>query len=195
MVRRRILRPEEEALWQTVAQTARRLKDGPAGVPASARPAPPAKTPPDAPDPAVSVTPFRVGERAAARDRGTTLPDPAAPPLRMDAKAFARMSRGKLAPTARIDLHGLTLAEAHPALIGFVLRAQAAGHRLVLVITGKGRPGADDGPIPRRPGVLRQQVPLWLRQPPLGPMVQQVAEAHPRHGGAGALYLYLRRPG
>ena len=113
----------------------------------------------------------------------------------MDAKAFARMSRGKLAPTARIDLHGLTLAEAHPALIGFVLRAQAAGHRLVLVITGKGRPGADDGPIPRRPGVLRQQVPLWLRQPPLGPMIQQVAEAHPRHGGAGAIYLYLRRPG
>jgi DNA-nicking Smr family endonuclease len=113
----------------------------------------------------------------------------------MDAKAFSRMSKGKLAPEARIDLHGMTLAEAHPALTGFVLRAQAAGCRLVLVITGKGRPGSDDGPIPRRPGVLRHQVPLWLRQAPLGAVVQQVAEAHVRHGGGGALYVYLRRPG
>ena len=57
----------------------------------------------------------------------------------MDAKAFARMSRGKLSPEARIDLHGMTLAEAHPELIGFILNAQAQGLRLVLVITGKGK--------------------------------------------------------
>ena len=64
---------------------------------------------------------------------------------------------------------------------------------LVLVITGKGRPGQDEGPAPLRQGVLRRQVPVWLAQPPLGPLVLQVAEAHVRHGGAGARYVYLRR--
>jgi DNA-nicking Smr family endonuclease len=118
----------------------------------------------------------------------------AAAPLRMDAKAFARMSRGKLLPEARIDLHGLTLAEAHPELIGFVLNAYSRGHRLVLVITGKGRKGRDDDPVPQRTGALKHQVPMWLHQPPLGPVVLQVAEAHLRHGGAGAYYVYLRRP-
>ena len=63
----------------------------------------------------------------------------------------------------------------------------------MLVITGKGRGGEDHGPIPRRQGVLRHQVPLWLRQPPLGSVVLQVAVAHLRHGGEGAYYVYLRR--
>jgi DNA-nicking Smr family endonuclease len=96
-------------------------------------------------------------------------------------------------PEARIDLHGMTLAEAHPELIRFVLNAHADAMRLVLVITGKGKDRDDGGPIPRRMGALRHQVPQWLRLLPLGPVVQQVAEAHARHGGHGALYVYLRR--
>lgn len=188
MSRRRHLRPEEEELWQAVARTAKPLKPAKARV--LAEPKPVLTPPPESPAP---LPTFRLGEHAHGRDTGISLPAPA--PLRMDAKAFSRMTKGKLTPEARIDLHGMTLAEAHPALIGFILRAQAAGCRLVLVITGKGRPGPDDGPIPRRPGVLRHQVPLWLRQAPLGAVVQQVAEAHVRHGGGGALYVYLRRPG
>lgn len=187
MSRRRHLRPEEEELWQAVARTAKPLKPVKARVVAEPKPA---HTPP--PERPAPLPTFRLGERAHGRDTGISVP--AATPLRMDAKAFSRMTKGKLAPEARIDLHGMTLAEAHPALIGFVLRAQAAGCRLVLIITGKGRLGSDDGPIPRRPGVLRHQVPLWLRQAPLGAVVQQVAEAHLRHGGGGALYVYLRRP-
>lgn len=114
-------------------------------------------------------------------------------PLRMDRKAFTRMNRGKLAPEARIDLHGLTLSAAHPELIRFILQSQAQGLRLVLVITGKGRSGPDDGPIPQRPGVLKHQVPHWLATPPLAGAVLQVTEAHRRHGGSGAYYVYLRR--
>lgn len=190
MSRRRSLRPEEEELWQAVARTAKPLKPAKARVVTEPKPT---LTP--APERPAPVPTFRLGERAHGRDTGISMPAaPSAPPLRMDAKAFSRMTKGKLAPEARIDLHGMTLAEAHPALTGFVLSAQAAGCRLVLVITGKGRPGSDDGPIPRRPGVLRHQVPLWLRQAPLGAVVQQVAEAHLRHGGGGALYVYLRRP-
>jgi DNA-nicking Smr family endonuclease len=114
-------------------------------------------------------------------------------PLQMDAKAFGKMTRGKLLPEARIDLHGMTLSEAHPELIRFILNAHADGLRLVLVITGKGKRGDDTGPIPQRMGVLRHQVPIWLRQAPLGPTILQVAEAHLKHGGAGAYYVYLRR--
>jgi DNA-nicking Smr family endonuclease len=87
----------------------------------------------------------------------------------------------------------MTLAQAHSALTGFLMGAHARGNRLVLVITGKGRRGEDEGPIPLRPGLLKHQVPVWLRSAPLGPVVLQVAEAHVSHGGAGAYYVYLRR--
>jgi len=99
----------------------------------------------------------------------------------MDARTHTRMTKGKLAPEARVDLHGLTLAE----------NAQSAGLRLVLVITGKGRMMHE--PVPRPIGALRHQVPHWLRLPPLSQAVQQVAEAHLKHGGTGAFYVYLRR--
>ena len=111
----------------------------------------------------------------------------------MDQKAYGKLKRGKLKPEARIDLHGMTLAEAQPALIGFILRAQGQGKRLVLVITGKGKAASDDGPIPVRRGVLRHAVPEWLRSAPLAQNVLQISEAHAKHGGGGAFYVYLRR--
>jgi DNA-nicking Smr family endonuclease len=118
----------------------------------------------------------------------------ASAPLRMDAKAHRRLTRGKLAPEDRLDLHGLTLAQAQPRLARFVIGAQASGLRLVLVITGKGRDDDGRGPIPQRAGALRHEVPLWLSRPPLAPLVQQVVPAHARHGGGGAYYVWLRRP-
>jgi DNA-nicking Smr family endonuclease len=197
MARRRALRPDEEELWQTVARSTNPLH-GP-GFSARSDPTPlqaPALTEPmRAPPPTIPL--FSLGEKvktSTAHRLAPTLRDGlAAAPLRMDAKAFGKMTRGKLAPAARIDLHGLTLAEAHPELIRFVLNAQSAGLRLVLVITGKGKRGDDTGPIPQRMGALRHQVPQWLRLPPLGQAVLQVAEAHLKHGGSGAYYVYLRR--
>ncbi len=113
--------------------------------------------------------------------------------LRMDKKSFARMKRGKLAPERRIDLHGMTMERAHPALLRFVLRAHSRGLRLVLVITGKGKTKEDDGPIPVRRGVLKHNVPQWLSMPPLSAVVLQVTQAHISHGGGGAYYVYLKR--
>ncbi len=193
MARRRHLSPEEADLWRSVARTARPLHNQPLHLP----------DPPAAPEPPPlaharpRLSPFTLGEKHRAperRDLAATLPqllDQA--PLRMDAGTHARMTRGKLQPEARIDLHGMTLAEAHPELIRFILNAHSAGLRLVLVITGKGKRREDTGPIPQRVGALRHQVPHWLHLPPLGPVVLQVSEAHLKHGGSGAYYVYLRR--
>lgn len=115
-------------------------------------------------------------------------------PLNMDRKAFGKLKRGKLAPEARIDLHGMTVDRAHGALQGFIFRAHGQGKRLVLVITGKGKRSDEDGPMPVRQGVLRHNVPHWLSIPPLSGLVMQVTNAHNRHGGGGAYYVYLRRP-
>jgi DNA-nicking Smr family endonuclease len=114
-------------------------------------------------------------------------------PVAMDRKRFVKMKRGRLAPEARIDLHGLTIAQAHPTLTRFILESVADGRRLVLVITGKGKTKPDHGPIPERHGALRHQVPHWLHSAPLKPHVLQIAEAHVKHGGHGAYYVYLRR--
>lgn len=92
-----------------------------------------------------------------------------------------------------MDLHGMTLSQAQPELVNFVLRSHQAGLRLVLVITGKGEGPGERGPIPYQRGILRRQVPHWLTQAPLGPLILDVVPAAPRHGGNGALYVYLRR--
>jgi DNA-nicking Smr family endonuclease len=111
----------------------------------------------------------------------------------MDAKTFKKMKAGKKDWDAKLDLHGLTLAQAQPRLTRFVLGAYEDGARLLLVVTGKGRDRDAPGPMPARRGALRHQVPAWLRMPPLAPVVLQVAQAHRSHGGEGAYYVYLRR--
>jgi DNA-nicking Smr family endonuclease len=196
MPRRRSLSPEEQDLWRAFTRTARPLHHLPQRPTPLAEPAT-TPTPPPLTHAKPRMTPFLLGERHQKPERlslSPSLPQSLAEaPLRMDAGTHARMQRGKLAPEARIDLHGLTLAEAHPDLVHFILNAHAAGLRLVLVITGKGKLREDHGPIPQRIGALRHQVPQWLRLPPLGPVVLQVTEAHRKHGGSGAYYVYLRR--
>jgi DNA-nicking Smr family endonuclease len=193
MARRRHLTPEEADLWRSVARTARPIHSQKLHLPD----APPPSDPPPMAHAKPRLSPFLLGEKHRTpekRDVAPSLPDLLGQaPLRMDAGTHARMTRGKLQPEARIDLHGMTLAEAHPELIRFILNAHSAGLRLVLVITGKGKRRDDTGPIPQRMGALRHQVPYWLHQPPLGPAVLQVTEAHLKHGGGGAYYVYLRR--
>ncbi|WP_071794998.1 Smr/MutS family protein [Natronohydrobacter thiooxidans] len=193
--KRRDLSPEDRELWGRVVQTARPLKSAPLALPvAAATPAPPkpAMVPP--PGRAPLVLRPEGGKGSVRHDLAQPLSEALAQvPVQMDKRRFQRLSRGKLDPEARIDLHGMTLAQAHGALNGFILRAHAAGLRLVLVITGKGKTVADDGPIPRRQGALKHDVPQWLRMAPLGPVVLEIREAHIKHGGAGAYYVYLRR--
>jgi DNA-nicking Smr family endonuclease len=102
----------------------------------------------------------------------------------IDRASFEKLKRGQMAIEARLDLHGQTQDEAHRALSAFIARAQASGRRLALVITGKGREGK---------GVLRESVPRWLSEPALRNRVLAITQAQPRDGGAGALYVLLRK--
>ena len=198
MSRHRKLRPEEEALWEKVAATTERMHPvRPAFLPEPEQARPKkakAKTVSPKPEP---IQPFRIGQRSGGKPSDDLLPAIAdrikAAPVHMDRKKFQQMSRGKLVPEARIDLHGLTLAEAHPELNSFIQTSFIRGLRLVLVITGKGKEKDTGGPIPERKGALRHQVPQWLKMAPLGSMVMQISEAHLKHGGGGAYYVYLRR--
>jgi len=101
-----------------------------------------------------------------------------------------RLARGIDEIDARIDLHGRTQSEAHAALLAFLRNAQAHGARFVLVITGKGTRASDDW---SERGVLKRQVPLWLKLPEFRAYVVGFEDAHVGHGGAGALYVRMRR--
>ena len=106
-----------------------------------------------------------------------------------------RLRRGLIEPDARIDLHGMTQEAAHRTLFAWLAAAHARGARLVLVITGKGNPKSDENaPWMMAPhGVLKQMVPRWLKEPGLAGLVASSSAAHARHGGGGALYVYLRK--
>lgn len=97
-----------------------------------------------------------------------------------------RLKRGLHTIEAELDLHGMTQAEAHRVLVAFITRSRAVGRRCVLVITGRGLG-------PNGSGVLKSSVPRWLEEPELRCHILATASAQPRHGGAGATYLLLRR--
>lgn len=190
MTRRR-LRPDEVELWRKVADTAHRMH------PERSRHDEPKPKPKPVKTPRQRIGDFTVGQTVRTLPRNDLLPgveeEVARQPVKMDAKAFGRLKRGRMEPEAKIDLHGMTLDRAHPALTSFILRAHQRGLRLVLVVTGKGKERDDGGPIPVRRGVLKHQVPQWLKMAPLNAVVLQIAQAHLSHGGGGAYYVYLRR--
>jgi DNA-nicking Smr family endonuclease len=106
-----------------------------------------------------------------------------------------RLKRGTLEPDAKIDLHGMTEVVAHRALASFLKSARQRGNRLILVVTGKGNPRKEESAswMLSPHGVLKQMVPRWLNEPELSALIASVRAAHVRHGGEGALYVYLRK--
>jgi DNA-nicking Smr family endonuclease len=104
----------------------------------------------------------------------------------MDKNMARRLKRGELPVDGRIDLHGLTLDQAHGALSSFIRGAYGRGARCVVVVTGKGQGG--DGT-----GKIRRETPHWLNQASLRPLVLAVTEARAHDGGTGAFYVLLKR--
>ncbi|MDI1342798.1 MAG: Smr/MutS family protein [Pseudolabrys sp.] len=185
--RRRVLSYEERVLWTTITKAITPLRDAPAAAavePVHAELAKPRKAPP------VFVKPAKAHKPAApAKPAAPVKPAPAIEPL--GRRMRRSLARGKEGIDARIDLHGLTQAQAHDALLRFLRTASARDARLVLVITGKGKRGDGDGE--RERGVLRRQVPQWLSQPEFRDVVIGFEDAHIAHGGEGALYVRVRR--
>lgn len=195
-MRRRKLRPEEEDLWRQVVSNTERMHPEKPLKPQDfvTTPAPPRPGRKMTFEAALDIGVERVSRPTSTADLTPSISDQVrAQPIQMHRKSFDQMKRGKLRPEGKLDLHGMTLDRAHPALTRFILNAQSQGKRLVLVVTGKGKQRDDGGPIPVRFGVLRHQVPQWLSMPPLSPAILQVTEAHVRHGGGGAYYVYLRK--
>jgi DNA-nicking Smr family endonuclease len=171
---------EEIGLWRRAMRDVAPLRGRPAGselVPERRYPAGSLLQPDGSPK-------KRAGKMPALPNK----PLPAAPPLDrfagVDRATADKVKRGRYPVAGRLDLHGMTQAEAHRALTGFVAGARAAGKRCVLVITGHGRITG---------GVLKVSVPRWLAEPELRRHVLAMAPAQPQHGGAGALYLLLKR--
>lgn len=189
MKKPRHLSSEEKALWQSVAS--------------KVTPARPQKSktqkvtePPIKANSKAKILPnpkFRIGENAPLESATSFSAGPIVSPLKMDAKSFGNLKRGKLKPEATLDLHGMTVAQAHPELNRFILNAYGKQKRLVLVITGKSRAQSDTRIFGEQRGVLRRQVPHWLTLAPLSSVVLQVQPANIKHGGDGALYVYLKR--
>lgn len=104
-----------------------------------------------------------------------------------------RVSRGRKQIDATLDLHGMTQVQAHSRLIHFIDFAALRGHRVLLIITGKGSPFEQETSLfdeaPR--GILRQRFLEWIEQSPLRHRISSVRQAHQKHGGRGAFYVFL----
>ena len=178
MSRGRSLSDDERALWDTVTRAVAPLRKRKAkkNEEPAASDVPPASRPPT---------------RSVKASPAAPAKPPAPPPLApLGRRMRAKLARGSEPIDDRIDLHGMTQADAHAALAHFLRRAQARGARIVLVITGKGARAAS---ADAERGVLKRQVPHWLESATLRPLVVGFESAGAGHGGAGALYVRLRR--
>lgn len=208
------MRDEDKALWEAVKKTVTPLKPasknrsgakglkgllaassdtGKRGTEKSGHSAasPPEST---APSPkslklGASAIPARSGKAAVFTPHSVT-----EQPL--DRTERRKVARGKQAIDARLDLHGMTQARAKDALRLFIIESHRRKLRVVLIITGKGGAKTAGGtPWQDReaPGVLKRNVPVWLRSPELSPMIVGFEPSARHHGGEGALYVRLRR--
>lgn len=167
----RTLRPEEARLWRRVADRV---------VPRRALPPAPEPTnaaPDEPPPPPAAAPPKRVSPRAA----------PSGPLA--DRGGEKRVRRGQIEIAGMLDLHGLTAPQAQAAVHRFLRHSHDEGARAVLIVTGKGRPNAERG---WEIGVLKRHLPDWLGAPAVRGLVSGFAQAHRRHGGGGAYYVFLK---
>jgi len=105
----------------------------------------------------------------------------------LDSQILRKLKAGRYSPEAHLDLHGLTVEEAYEHLLLFVKRNYLGGKRCLLIIPGRGKNS------PQGRGVLREQLQAWLTRNPLKRVTLAFTSAKPQHGGAGALYILLRK--
>ena len=171
----RRLNSDEERLWARVVESVRPLAPRAAAAEAAAAPA--------APPPQAAAKPSR---RVAA----PAPTPPRTPGNTLDASWDRRLGRGLVQPDFTLDLHGHNLATAYDLLDRRLEQALREGARLLLLVTGK--PPGPERPVKR--GAIRAAIGDWLAASRHAGRIAAVRNAHPRHGGLGALYIVLRRP-
>ncbi|WP_375402457.1 Smr/MutS family protein [uncultured Sphingomonas sp.] len=177
----RSLHPDELALWRRVMASVRPLR---AVAPTAMQPVPP----PAAPTPRIEPARVRPAARPVVLLSSAKVERPG---VTLDGGWDRRLSKGAVAPDDTIDLHGHTLASAHALLDARLDQAVTRGDRIVLLVTGK--PPRPESERPHARGAIRAAVADWLASSRHAGRVAAVRAAHPRHGGAGALYIILRR--
>jgi DNA-nicking Smr family endonuclease len=165
----RKLSAEERALWRRVVESVQPIHH----VVEDAK---------EAPAPAPAAPKARIVQPAPAPVRK------AAPGTTLDGSWDRRLSRGLAQPDATLDLHGHNLTTAYALLDDRLARAISSGARLLLLITGKPRAEGSE-----KRGAIRAAVGDWLAASRHAANIAAVRNAHPRHGGAGALYIVLRK--
>lgn len=171
----RSLGPDEAELWARVAATIRPLSREPPGDGPVER------------------------SQQPARARPTPIPSPQLPPANLKPRPHSaatldttwdrKLRSGDVAPDRLLDLHGRNLDQAWRAIDDALESAIANQDRLVLLITGHARPG--EPPVER--GKIRAAVHDWLAASRHSGRIAAVRGAHRRHGGAGSLYIILRK--
>ncbi len=165
---------EDRILWSRVARTTLPLKGREqAGLA-------------DLEEPELIERPASDAGQASIQREPLARRDPHAAPRHLDLPTRKKLAKGRIPIDGTVDLHGLTQSEAHALLLSFLHRAYADGRRYVLVITGKGESFGSDG-------ILKRAVPAWFATPPFRALVSGQEGASRRHGGAGAIYVRLRR--
>lgn len=175
----RSLSPEEVELWARVTESIRPLSREVSKPGQGVEPALEA-----APQPAVAKHKMVTAIRPRPPE-----PRPVRPGTTLDGTWDRKLRSGSMQPDRVVDLHGHSLDSAWRAIDLALERAEVAGDRLVLLVTGHHRTG--EPPVQR--GKIRAAVHDWLAVSRHAPRIAAVRGAHPRHGGGGSLYILLRR--
>jgi DNA-nicking Smr family endonuclease len=184
---------QDMELWHKVKATAKPLaRKSKVALPPPAAAPKPAVPKTKEPNPApltprkIDITPSLKPIPAPPRPKDETKGNVAG----LDTATLDKLRKGLLPIAARLDLHGYIEEEAHLALSRFIRESHHNGRRCVLVITGKGSAGIKR---PSGRGLLQENVPRWLKEAALKPLILHVTTARPNHGGAGALYVLLKK--
>ena len=186
------LSPDEAALWARVAATVKPLERK-----VSTTPPTPSLSPEGVGNRAKAATikplPFRGGVGVGGVPKTIVTPPATLTRHGLDTSWERKLAKAALEPDFTLDLHGHGLDAAHARLEHGLALALAQGARLVLVIAGRARPAqaADRG---SQRGAIRSKLLDWLAAGPHASKIAAVRPAHQRHGGAGAVYVVLRRP-